>query len=130
MRRKHVNTLICRSLHRIQRWTVKMPQPTRTPCSSKSVVHARPRKFSVGESFIVLVDDDRDWLLLSKRQLEKAGVCAPVREARDGEAAISVFNEGLQKGEVPLFVLLDINMPVLDGFETLAWIRSESRLAS
>jgi len=84
----------------------------------------------VGEPFILLIDDDIDWLFLSKHQLSRAGIRVPVIEARDGEVAISVFKESLLKAETPLFVLLDINMPRLDGFETLAWIRSEPLLAS
>ena len=84
----------------------------------------------MSEPFILLVDDDIDWLFLSKHQLGKAGIWVSVTEARDGEVAISVFKNSLLKGETPLFVLLDINMPRLGGFETLTWIRSEPRLAN
>jgi len=82
----------------------------------------------VSEPFILLVDDDKDWLFLSRIQLAKAGVTHTVTEAHDGEKAIFICSSSLQRGAMPLFVLLDINMPRLSGFEVLEWIRAEPRL--
>jgi CheY-like chemotaxis protein len=89
--------------------------------------HSQPNHL-VSEPFILLVDDDKDWLFLSRVQLAKAGVTHTVTEAHDGEKAISICSSSLNRGAIPLFVLLDINMPRVSGFEVLEWIRAEPRL--
>jgi diguanylate cyclase (GGDEF)-like protein/PAS domain S-box-containing protein len=71
---------------------------------------------------VLVVDDDPGMRLLVREALEPEGLA--VEEAADGEAAVERFAR-----RVPDLVLLDVQMPRLDGFGVCAWIRSHSRAA-
>ena len=68
---------------------------------------------------ILVVDDDADIRGLLKELLDRRGFV--VTEARDGQEALRAFYE-----ERPDLVVLDIQMPVLDGWKTLERIRELS----
>jgi two-component system chemotaxis response regulator CheY len=67
---------------------------------------------------ILVVDDSRVVRKAARRILEKHGFV--VREAEDGLKALEACREGL-----PKMVLLDWNMPVMDGHEFLVAARQE-----
>ena len=83
-------------------------------------------------SDILLVDDsesDVDLFLIAHQQNQSAAI---VRVARDGVEAVDVLlgGEGCrseQKQTLPRLVLLDLNMPRLNGFEVLARLRADER---
>jgi CheY-like chemotaxis protein len=82
-----------------------------------------------GSCFILVVDDSEDATFLLRRLLKKAGVNGPVEHVPDGEAAICFLEERMKPGGcMPLFILLDVNMPKKSGFEVLHWIRSQPQL--
>ena len=71
---------------------------------------------------ILLVEDDPDHELLTKRALKKSNIANDIRVARDGEEAI-----GLLLGEdaiQPQVILLDLKLPKVDGLEVLRRIRT------
>ncbi len=65
---------------------------------------------------IVIADDDGGSRLLMRSALERGGFC--VSEAADGAAAVAVVSRGDCDA-----VLLDVEMPRMDGFESCAAIR-------
>lgn len=67
---------------------------------------------------ILVVDDDPDIISLLKKLLLSEGyqVCS----ASHGQEALDVF-----RAEHPELVVLDVNMPIKDGFEVLNEIRQE-----
>jgi DNA-binding response OmpR family regulator len=69
---------------------------------------------------ILVVDDDLDLLALVAFALRQAGYL--VVEATDGELALRRFAE-----EAPDLVVLDGNLPRIDGFEVCRRLRAESR---
>jgi len=69
-------------------------------------------------SRVLLVDDDEDVRILMTRMLRKAGV-AQARAVAGGQEAL----EALGAEPLPDLVVLDQNMPGLDGVQTLALIR-------
>lgn len=75
---------------------------------------------------ILLVEDDPDDVLLTKRALRKNGFDHSVIVARDGEEAIE-YLIGLDGRGSPGLVLLDLRLPKLDGLEVLARLRAEGR---
>jgi len=67
---------------------------------------------------ILLVDDEQDFLDPIAFWLESKGYT--VRMASNGEEAIKLLEQ-----ELPNIVFLDINMPVMNGIETLKYIREK-----
>ncbi|AKQ46617.1 hypothetical protein TH63_14835 [Rufibacter radiotolerans] len=81
---------------------------------------ATPQKLRQVDT-IMVVDDDDNWIFVSKLILKKASVGNEIITAKNGRDALSklkaMATEGDQK--MPDLIFLDIRMPVLDGFEFL-----------
>jgi len=71
---------------------------------------------------VLLVDDSRAVRLAASKIVESLGFKA--LEAGDGQEALDVLHENPQTD----VVLLDWNMPVMDGLEFLQTIRADSQL--
>jgi len=67
---------------------------------------------------VLLVDDEEDVRFLMQRMLEKAGV-QQVQAVAGGQEAL----DALLSGAAPNLIILDQNMPGMDGARTLALIR-------
>jgi CheY-like chemotaxis protein len=72
-------------------------------------------------STILLIDDDHDTLKLLQLVLSTSGF--QVVWAKNGREAI----EQLAGNDLPVLIFCDILMPGLDGYDTLAAIRSDPR---
>ncbi len=73
---------------------------------------------------VICVDDDPIALLLSKLVLSKADFASQVITAANGEIALEYLErpeviEENKNSKNPLIILLDLNMPVMDGWEFL-----------
>ncbi|HXX66290.1 MAG TPA: response regulator [Polyangiaceae bacterium] len=77
-----------------------------------------------GEGTILLVEDNPRDEELALRALRKNQIANDVVVARDGQQAIDVLLAG---GPLPVLVLLDLNLPKIDGIEVLKRIRAEPR---
>ena len=82
------------------------------------------------QPLILLVEDLDDDVVMIRHALKDAHVTNPLQVASDGQQAIAYLKgEGKygNRGKFPLpaLVLLDLNMPLLDGFEVLTWIRQQ-----
>ena len=67
---------------------------------------------------VLLVDDDAISNFLSTKTLESIGGVNDIRTALNGKQAIDLFNECvLESKPLPDIVLLDLNMPIMDGFD-------------
>jgi len=78
---------------------------------------------------ILLVEDNRDDVLLTKRALEKANIANQVDVANDGLEALDYLKgEGKfanrDTSKQPVVILLDLKMPRMGGLEFLKTIRS------
>ena len=84
------------------------------------------------ERTILLVEDNPDDELMTRRALKKINVCNDVVVARDGAEALDyLFGTGRHAGrdvrELPQLVLLDLSLPKVDGLEVLGRIRADER---
>jgi CheY-like chemotaxis protein len=77
-------------------------------------------------SKILLVDDDPDDLLLLTDAFERMNRFCEVVEAYDGLAAITLLRQMKSKDERPNLIVIDINMPVMDGRELLSLVKKEA----
>ena len=84
-----------------------------------------------GDSYILLADDNATDAELTIRALEIGGVGERVVWVQDGEAALHfVFRKGVYAQRPPgnpCVMLLDLNMPKVDGLEVLAQIKADPR---
>jgi CheY-like chemotaxis protein len=86
---------------------------------------------------ILLVDDHADQVDLTTRALQSIQVGNKVVVARNGTEALaylhgdegSLLNSSRPAGEMPVMVLLDLDLPGLGGLEVLRRIRSHPRTA-
>ena len=78
---------------------------------------------------ILITDDEADDAFLLEHRLRKAGVPNPILLFRDGDELLQYFAALPRSTEgKPLLLLLDLKMPMLDGFDVLAAVRTEARL--
>ncbi len=76
---------------------------------------------------ILLVDDDEVDVMTVRRAFQKANISNPVFVASNGVEALEL----LRSGQIPphrRLVLLDLNMPKMNGIELLREIRKDSDL--
>ncbi len=70
---------------------------------------------------ILLVDDDEVYLFVTKKILNNLSEDILINSFTDGEQAIEYINLCLEKSvELPEVILLDINMPFMDGWGFLS----------
>lgn len=71
---------------------------------------------------ILCVDDDPITLMLYKMVIRKAEFAQEIATARNGEEALAFFSNGnvaAQNQDYPRLIFLDLNMPVMGGWEFL-----------
>ena len=78
--------------------------------------------------YILLVDDDLDDIMLLKDALTTAHNQYSLEEAHDGRMALNFLRTKKSEDHLPCLIVLDINMPVLDGRELLAILKSDEGL--
>ncbi len=100
------------------RFACMFPAASPPPTAPEVVVTNAPPSPEVHPRSILLVDDEQMVRDVARRSLEHVGYA--VEEAPGGTAALSL----LQAGYRPDLIVLDIQMPDLDGWRTLASIRA------
>jgi two-component system chemotaxis response regulator CheY len=80
-----------------------------------------------GVGSVLVVEDDADLRAAVADILEDAGF--EVHVAENGQDALHVFGELGHQGERPCLVLLDLMMPVMDGFTFMEHVRADPGLS-
>ncbi|HEX8115480.1 MAG TPA: response regulator [Kofleriaceae bacterium] len=80
------------------------------------------RKDTDTSEFVLIVDDDPDLLDVTSFVIENEGMA--VETARNGEEALAL----LRAGRLPKLVLLDLMMPVMNGWEFLDEVAKDPSL--
>ena len=77
---------------------------------------------------VLIAEDDEDTIFVLERSLRKLGMRNPVKVVHDGEQAINYLEQD-DSHKPPRLAVLDIKMPLKDGFEVLNRIRSNPKLS-
>ncbi len=79
---------------------------------------------------VLYVEDEENDILLVQLAFQRAGATQPLAIASDGREAIEYLTSvghhaHRRKTPLPRLVLLDLNLPIVSGFEVLQWIRRQ-----
>ncbi|MEO0617286.1 MAG: response regulator [Pseudomonadota bacterium] len=79
---------------------------------------------------LLLVDDDDVDIMSIRRALDARGLDNPLVVAHDGIEALEYLRgeNGRDRVESPFIILLDLNMPRMDGIEFLGEVRADPAL--
>lgn len=79
---------------------------------------------------VLCVDDDPDDQILVKDTIREINPNLEVVSALNGVEALQFLDGAKERGELPSLVILDINMPLMDGKQTLMNIKKDSALSN
>jgi CheY-like chemotaxis protein len=84
---------------------------------------------------ILYVEDEESDVILVRYALRKAEINNPIQVVKDGEEALDYFSgrgafADRQNHPLPKLVLLDLNLPRMDGKKVLRWIREQPSFAN
>lgn len=80
---------------------------------------------------VIVVDDERMDRYTAKRRLDRHGAFDEVLEAESGDIFLARYCSESGKwlpGSLPVLILMDINMPGRDGFETVEELEQRHKL--
>jgi len=96
--------------------------------TSSSNPHDRERVRPKRPVHILLVDDDLVDVMAAKRAFHSSKIANPVTVARDGIEALALLRgDGVAPIPEPYMILLDLNMPRMNGVEFLQALRADPR---
>lgn len=87
---------------------------------------------SENQTILVADDSESDFMLL-RVAFQKAAFKNPLQSVCNGEEAISYLQGAGVYGDrsrypLPAVILLDLNMPLKNGFDVLTWMRTQAAL--
>ena len=85
--------------------------------------NSSPRRFNV-----LLVEDNDDDVLLTRHAFKKMPWAVEFQTARNGLEALQLLRKSSRdQAQLPDVILLDLNMPCMDGRQLLAELKSDER---
>jgi CheY-like chemotaxis protein len=79
---------------------------------------------------VLCIDDDEDDQYFIREALLALDPAIEFRSADNGEKGIRFLQQAKKDGVLPCLIILDMNMPTLDGRETFEEIKKDSELIS
>jgi CheY-like chemotaxis protein len=77
---------------------------------------------------ILHIDDDQDDRYLVRQAITSIDPSIILREAQDGKKAIDFLHQAKLFGDLPSLIILDINMPIMNGYDTFKEISKDDEL--
>ncbi len=79
---------------------------------------------------ILIVDDDENDISLTKRAFTASNVHCTLQLLRNGQETVDYLRghgryADRGKYPLPIMILMDLNMPIMDGFQVLEWLRGQ-----
>ena len=82
------------------------------------------------EMEILMVDDDPEDRFIIEDAFRQLSSDVVVRFADSGQIAMDLLHENFLNGTVPRLIVLDLNMPRMNGTEVLARLKNDDRFKS
>ena len=125
------------SMEKVNQWKIvdahKVPQRVRKlePQLEKAVLEQQQNTAMSAQRRIVLhVDDDPEDRELLEEALKKLDPKIMVRQVENGIDALSYLKQSKHLQDLPCLIVLDLNMPGMNGKEVLREIQKDEELAS
>ena len=83
--------------------------------------------YTTPKNIVIYADDDQDDIELVEEAFKHYASNVDVITFKDGSQALSYLRNLSDEDPVPCLIILDINMPVLNGKETLTRLRQINR---
>lgn len=79
---------------------------------------------------IIITDDDKDDQEFLIKAIKQAGINCEIESTYDGEELMTMLKEksGKQNKKLPDLIILDLNMPLMDGYDVLKELKRSSEL--
>jgi CheY-like chemotaxis protein len=84
----------------------------------------------VFNSTILCIDDDIDDMAFIQEAIKSYETAFEVTEAENGEQALAYLNEAKTNGFLPCLIIMDINMPKMDGKKAIQLIKADKDLST
>ena len=81
------------------------------------------------KNVILYIDDDSDDRFFMSNAIRKTDSTLILKEAESGKNAIEYLNQAKLVGELPCLIILDINIPVMDGMAIHKEIKKDTALS-
>jgi CheY-like chemotaxis protein len=80
---------------------------------------------------ILIVDDDENDIFFVKRAFTEINVHCTFQILNNGQEVVDYLGghepyADREKYPLPIMILMDLKMPIMDGFQVLAWLRSRA----
>ena len=80
---------------------------------------------------ILIVDDDENDIFFTKRAFTEINVHCTLQVLKNGQEVVDYLAGHSEyadraKYPLPIMILMDLKMPIMDGFQVLAWLRSSA----
>jgi CheY-like chemotaxis protein len=76
--------------------------------------------------FILIADDDQEDRYLLHTAFEEIGQSDDIALVENGLQVFSYLDTSLEQSDMPALIVLDLNMPILNGMETLSRLKAHS----
>lgn len=77
--------------------------------------------------FILIADDDQEDRFLLHTAFEEIGRSDDIFLVENGKQVFKYLDDAAKQEQLPSLIVLDLNMPVLNGMETLTKLKSDNR---
>lgn len=76
--------------------------------------------------FILIADDDQEDRYLLHTAFEEIGLSNDIYLVENGMQVFSYLDSSIEQTNMPALIVLDLNMPILNGMETLSRLKAHS----
>jgi CheY-like chemotaxis protein len=77
---------------------------------------------------VLCVDDDVDDQLIVSETIQEIDDSIEVATALNGQEALEFLEQAKSSGELPCLIIMDINMPLMDGKQALVEMKKDTEL--